>query len=68
MKQYYHVHLQKFVVKSLSLAFTDWIKESEIIIGVQAKSQPYLTNNSQHYKKLLLFAAHAHPESHPLLA
>lgn len=35
--------MPEFVVNSMSLAFTDFTNESEMIIGVYAKSQPYLS-------------------------
>ena len=35
------------VVNSMSLALDDCTKDSEIIIGVKAKSQPYLQENKR---------------------
>lgn len=37
-----HFYIPEFVVNSISLALMDLTKESEIIIGVNAKSHPYL--------------------------
>ena len=36
------IHVPELVVNSMSLALTDLTNESEIIIGVYAKSHPYL--------------------------
>ena len=42
--QFIHIVTQPaLVVNSVSLAFTDFTKQSATIIGVKTKSQPYLT-------------------------
>ncbi len=39
-------HKPELVVNSASLAFADLLKDSDTIIGVQARSQPYFRTSS----------------------